>query len=235
MSLYRIKVLFKLGIEDLTKNMNVFIYILIPLGFALLYANMGMGEDPNYLMQLCMMLNMAMVPVALMSTIIAEEKEKNTLRTLTLNNVKGTEILFAKALICLLFIVVNNILMSAIIGIPKEHFLATQIIGLFVGLAIIFFGAIVGLLAKNQMSAGLLSLPFMLVFMAPIFTSMIGDVADKIAQIIPTDAMVTLINDVYTNTFSIQNSLVPIIVIAVWLILGIIIFNLMYKKIGVDN
>lgn len=235
MSMYKVKALFKLGIEDLTKNLNVFIYILIPLGFALLYANMGMGDDTNYLIQLCMILNMAMVPVALMSTVIAEEKEKNTLRTLTLNNVKGIEILFAKALICLLFVIINNILMSAIIGVPKEYFLSIQIIGLFVGLAIIFFGAIVGLLAKNQMSAGLLSLPFMLVFMAPIFTSMIGDVADKIAQIIPTDAMVTLINDVCTNSFSMQNSLIPIIVIAVWLILGVIVFNLVYKKVGVDN
>ena len=31
MRFYKIKALFKLGIEDLSKNMNVFIYVFMPL------------------------------------------------------------------------------------------------------------------------------------------------------------------------------------------------------------
>ena len=44
MRFYKVKALFKLGIEDLFKNMNVFIYVLMPLGFALLYSNIGGGS-----------------------------------------------------------------------------------------------------------------------------------------------------------------------------------------------
>ena len=80
--------------------MNVFVYVLMPIPFALLYSNISAGNS-EYLFSLCILLNIAMVPVALMGTVIAEEKEKNTLRTLMLNNVQGTEILFAKAAICL--------------------------------------------------------------------------------------------------------------------------------------
>ena len=86
MSIKKIGILFKLGLEDLTKNLNVFIYVLFPVLFALLYSNLDTLTN-NFTFSLCVLLNIAMVPIALMGTIIAEEKEKNTLRTLMLNNV----------------------------------------------------------------------------------------------------------------------------------------------------
>ena len=77
MRVYKLKALFKLGIEDLVKNMNVFVYIIMPLAFAFLYSNMD-TLPKDFVFSLCMVLNLSMVPVALMGTIIAEEKEKNT-------------------------------------------------------------------------------------------------------------------------------------------------------------
>jgi len=77
MKFYKIKALFKLGLEDLLKNMNVLIYIIMPIGFALLYSNMkDMPQD--FAFSLCVLMMLSMVPIALMGTIIAEEKEKNT-------------------------------------------------------------------------------------------------------------------------------------------------------------
>lgn len=235
MRFYKVKALFKLGIEDLFKNMNVFIYVLMPLGFALLYSNIG-GGSAESLFALCVLLNIAMVPVALMGTVIAEEKEKNTLRTLMLNDVKGSEILFAKAIICMLFVLVNDILMYFIFGLPMSSFLVYQGITLLVGLAVIFFGAFVGLLAKNQMSAGLLSLPFMVLFMAPMFVAMFGnDLATKISSLLPTDAMMTILTKVSENSVSLSSVGIPLIVIIAWFVLSIIFFNIAYKKVGVDN
>ena len=196
MSIKKIGILFKLGLEDLTKNLNVFIYVLFPVLFALLYSNLDTLTN-NFTFSLCVLLNIAMVPIALMGTIIAEEKEKNTLRTLMLNNVKAMEVLIAKALICLLFVVLDNILIYFLAGLPLANFLSYQLVGLFVGLAVIFFGAVVGLLAKNQMSAGLLSTPFMLILMAPIFMAMIDNkVISKISSFLPTDAMMTIFHNI---------------------------------------
>ena len=171
-----------------------------------------------------------------MGTVIAEEKEKNTLRTLMLNDVKGSEILFAKAIICMLFVLVNDILMYFIFGLPMSSFLVYQGITLLVGLAVIFFGAFVGLLAKNQMSAGLLSLPFMVLFMAPMFVAMFGnDLATKISSLLPTDAMMTILTKVSENSVSLSSVGIPLIVIIAWFVLSIIFFNIAYKKVGVDN
>lgn len=235
MRFYKIKALLKLGLQDLLKNANVLIYIILPIGFAFLYSSMDtMPKD--FCFALCVLLSLAMVPVALMGTVIAEEKEKNTLRTLMLNDVKASEILIAKALICLMFVVINNILIYYICGLSLTNFLTYQLIGLFTGLAIIFFGAVVGLLAKNQMSAGLLSMPFMLLLMAPLFISMLeSKVLTKLSSLLPTDAMMSLFTAISATKYTFKSVGIPIIVIASWFIISYILFNIVYKKVGLDN
>ena len=168
MRFYKIKALFKLGMEDLTKNINVLIYIIMPICLAFLYSNMD-AMPTGYVFTLCVLLTLAMVPIALMGTIIAEEKEKNTLRTLMLNDVKPSEFLLSKALLCMLFVMVDNVVIYLITGLSMSTFISYQLIALFTGVSVIFFGALIGLLSKNQMCAGLLSTRFMLVFMAPLF------------------------------------------------------------------
>lgn len=235
MKFYKLKALFKLGIQDLTKNVNVFVYIIMPLAFALLYANMDTLSN-DFVFSLCMLLNLSMVPVALMGTIIAEEKEKNTLRTLMLHDVSATEILFAKALICMLFVMLNNILMFFIVGFSMNQFPAYQTVGFFVSLAVIFFGALVGLLAKNQMSAGLLSIPFMAIFMAPLFIQMTkSKLASNISSVLPTDAMMKIFDAIPKNHVSISSIGKELFVIGIWLVLGVVFFRIVYKKVGVDN
>jgi len=235
MKFHKIKALLKLGLEDLMKNMNVFIYILMPLGFAFFYSNIN-GLSKEYAFALCIILNLAMVPIALMGTIIAEEKEKNTLRTLMLNNVKPMEILFSKAMLCMMFVMINHVLIYFIIGLPKTTFIVYQLVALLTGFAIVFFGAFVGLLAKNQMSAGLLSMPFMLVFMAPLFGMMIENhTIHKIISFIPTDAMTTIFTNVTNHTMNISTVGLPFVVILSWMILSILLFYFTFKKVGIDN
>lgn len=235
MRLYKVKALFKLGMEDLLKNLNVFIYVILPIAFAFLYANMG-NTAKEYLFSICTLLTLSMVPVALMGTIIAEEKEKNTLRTLMLNDVKASEILFAKAMICMLFVVIDNLLIYFILELPMDHFILYQLVSFVTGLAVILFGAFVGLLAKNQMSAGLLSMPFMIIFMAPMFIMMFKDkLAETISSLLPTDAMMELFLCITKNTLTISKIGIPCMIIGVWLVLSIILFQFAYKKVGVDN
>ena len=230
-----LKALFKLGMEDLIKNINILIYIIIPIFFAFIYSNMDMLSK-GYVFTLCVLLTLAMVPVALMGTIIAEEKEKNTLRTLMLNDVKPTEFLVSKVLLCMLFVMVDNVLIYFIIGLPIKTFIIYQLITLFTSVSLIFFGALIGLLSKNQMSAGLLSTPFMLVFMAPLFSVLIeSEIINKIISLIPTDAMMKIFENLDKSQMQLSNIAFPIGVIAVWIVLSIILFQIVYKKVGVDN
>ena len=235
MRFYKIKALFKLGMEDLTKNINVLIYIIMPICLAFLYSNMD-AMPTGYVFTLCVLLTLAMVPIALMGTIIAEEKEKNTLRTLMLNDVKPSEFLLSKALLCMLFVMVDNVVIYLITGLSMSTFISYQLIALFTGVSVIFFGALIGLLSKNQMSAGLLSTPFMLVFMAPLFSALIErKIINKIISIIPTDAMMKIFENLDKNQMQLSNIAFPIGVIIGWIVLSIILFQIVYKKVGVDN
>lgn len=235
MRFYKIKALFKLGMEDLTKNINVLIYIIMPICLAFLYSNMD-AMPTGYVFTLCVLLTLAMVPIALMGTIIAEEKEKNTLRTLMLNDVKPSEFLLSKALLCMLFVMVDNVVIYLITGLSMSTFISYQLIALFTGVSVIFFGALIGLLSKNQMSAGLLSTPFMLVFMAPLFSALIeSKIINKIISFIPTDAMMKIFENLDKNQMQLSNIAFPIGVIIGWIVLSIILFQIVYKKVGVDN
>lgn len=235
MRFYKVKALFKLGLEDLLKNMNVLIFVILPLGFALLYSRMD-DMPQGYVFSLCILMNLSMVPVALMGTIIAEEKEKNTLRTLILNNVKATEILFSKALICMLFVIINNILIYFIVSLPMSTFALYELVALFVSCAVIFLGAVVGLFSKNQMSAGLLSMPFMLILMAPLFVQMVENkVFENIVRVLPTDAMMKTFSHISENSMNFSNVGVPLLIITAWFVGSIVAFNIAYKKVGVDN
>ena len=236
MRVYKMKALFKLGIEDLTKNISVFVYVLFPLLFALLYGNLDTGMPENYVYSFCVLMNLAMIPVTLMGTVIAEEKEKNTLRTLMLNDVRAGEIMLAKALICMLFVVTDNVIMYFILGLSLDKFVLYQLVGLYAGLSVIFFGAFVGIFARNQMSAGLMSMPFMFLFMAPFFIEMFHNkIADRISSLLPTDAMMTLFESISGNKLGWSAVGMPVIVIGVWLVISIVMYKLAFKKVGMDN
>ena len=57
-----------------------------------------MFKNPNVLLMLGVMMNLCLTPLSVLGMMIAEEKEKNTMRTLMLCNVTGGEFLAAKTL-----------------------------------------------------------------------------------------------------------------------------------------
>lgn len=117
-----------------------------------------------------------------------------------------------------------------------ESILIYQAIAFACGLAVVLFGAVVGLLAKNQMSAGLLSMPFMVILMAPMFIEIMGnETVKKIARLLPTDAMATMFAGVTQNEYTFDTMGSPALVIAGWFVISAILFALLYKKVGVDN
>lgn len=236
MNWYKVKAIFKLGIKDILKNSQTIVLIILPLFFAILYSNMDFGGamSKEYLLVLCTILNIAMIPVSLMGMIIAEEKEKNTLRTLMLSNVSSTEFLLSKALICFAFMLVTNSIIYFVVGLSVDYYLPYLIISMGVTLAVIFFGAIVGILSKNQMSTGVTSTPLMLIFMMPIFFVGGDTIVSKIFRFVPTSSMIELL-EIVMDTKKYADMVFPIVVTIGWVILGAILFKIIFKRKGFDN
>ena len=104
---------------DLIKNPTMFVVCLMPIGFMLLYrfvigdaatsAGVTMGElaaaseeIATFMLgsSLCMTIGMVASMIVLYG--IAEEKEKHTLRTLMLANVRASEVVISKSSVALL-------------------------------------------------------------------------------------------------------------------------------------
>ena len=234
----KIATLFKKDFRDTSKNMNVMILLLLPPFFALLYSLVdfgGMYLDSRFVLLLTVLMNVSLVPVSFLATIIAEEKEKNTLRTLMLSNVTAGEFLLSKALLTFLYMQAVNVILYFLTRQPADGVGRFLLVTSLSCICVILIGACMGMIAKDQMSTGVISVPFsMLLLLPPMFGQMNESVA-RFARFIPSDAMIKLIFGGDTGGGWMETALFQVVVIALWTIAAGIVFTLIFRRKQLDN
>ena len=122
---------------------------------------------------------MAMAPLTAMSAIIAEEKEKNTLRVLMMSNVKPGQYLTGIGAYVWIISMIGSVLFA--VSFPAADmpfFFLVMGVGFLISIVI---GAVIGITAKNQMSAGSVGAMAMIILsfipMFAMFNEGIGAVA----------------------------------------------------------
>lgn len=164
---------------------NVIIVPIMILGITILmrfvYGAMMDGKElPAQLLatvlNLGLTMNITMTGTFVTSAALAEEKEKHTLRMLMTSSVNGIEFFLGSIIPPFIEIMILNIALIPISGI----FLASIPLGMYLlatALASItscILGMLLGIYAKNQMSASTLTTPVILVFMLiPSFSAFI--------------------------------------------------------------
>ncbi|HJF31095.1 MAG TPA: ABC transporter permease [Sporosarcina psychrophila] len=174
-SIRRINAIFQKDFKDISRNSAVSVTALMPLIIAFALGKMGdeIAIDAHY-----MVINFTMVIVGsfVQCSLIAEEKEKNTLRGLMLSPASTLEILGGKSLLSLIATMIIIVIGAFLTGYRPENTFVIAIAILFSSLFFIGLGTLLGLLAKSVMEASVIILPFMFVFG---FGSMITMFADK--------------------------------------------------------
>lgn len=225
----KVRPLFRKDIRDLSKNANCLIIAILPVLFTFLYKNMnfgGEGMPPEMVLTFGLLMNSALMPISVMAMSIAEEKEKNTLRTLMLSNVSAAEFLLSKFLMIFLVTQLINLVVYAIAGtelMPIVRFLLVTSCSIAPP---ILLGALVGILSKNQMSTGTLSAPLALLLLMPAIFGQIDEGIAKFARFTPTMAMMNLLNR--------QDEAMAVAVLIGWTILSAALFALAYRKKRLD-
>ncbi|SDO54537.1 ABC transporter permease [Alkalicoccus daliensis] len=173
-SIERMYAIFAKDLKDLSKNMFVLSTAVMPLFFALLF---GRGDVvPLEIHFLVINLTFATVASFVQGALIAEEKEKNTLRGLMMSPANTAEILIGKSLVSAGLTVVTLILCIRMMNFsPAEPVI---LYGAMV-LALIFFlllGTMLGLLARTLIEASVIIIPIMFIFgMGNIFTGFFAE------------------------------------------------------------
>ena len=222
-------------------NKNMLIMILLPIGFAVLYQTIfgdvkEAGMPRNFVLTLCELLNLSAIPLTGLAMMVAEEKEKNTLRVLMLSDVSALEYIFSKIISVLVLMELITIVIFFITATQLSYLPMFLLVTTVTSISMLLFGSVVGLLSKDQMSTSTLSTPLMILFLIPPMFQNMNEVIDKIASIVPTTRMMAIINDAM-NGMSIlsQEHLLDFGIILAWILLGVVTFAMMYRRKGFDN
>ena len=128
-----------------------------------------------------------MAPFVTTASIIAEEKEKNTLRVLMMADVKPWQYLIGIGLYVMAICMVGACVMS--VGLPsvdRGFFVLVMCIGFVIS---IIAGACVGIISRNQMMATSLTMPFMMIFSFAPMLSMFNESIKKYSTVVFTQQL----------------------------------------------
>lgn len=186
-SIKRVRAIITKDWKDLIKNYYILISILLPLGFAFMISRLG-TDDAS---MLSMPINIALVMTGafVQASMMAEEKEKSTLRVLLLSPATTLEIMMGKSVLSAVItsiVVAGSIIISGI-KVPGLFFLSIMII-----LSLIIFislGTIIGLISRTVMETSIVGLPILVIFIyGSVFGSMFdSSVVTKIITYLPTE------------------------------------------------
>lgn len=235
-SISRVNALLKKEIKDLVKNINVLIMFMFPIIFCIIYSNLVGGNIlGSQVLIMCVGLNLTLISSFVIAMLIAEEKEKNTLRTLMLSAVSPLEFFTGKVLITFLTSEIINVAMFFIVGVDAKYFGKYILITTLVVFSMIGIGAIIGLIAPNQMATGVVGTPVLMIFyMIPMFAE-INKTLTKIAEFLPNYNMNLMLKRVFKGEAIGTGSTYSLAMILGWIIIAAVAFAYTYNKIGLDK
>ena len=245
-------------VTDMLKNPTMIVCIVMPVAFVLLYryimGNVGgsmgmmggadMGADADMetveglityvLLNTALCMTIGMTSSAMLVYGLAEEKEKHTLRTLMLANVSAGQVALAKGLVSLAAILVVAVACFALTGVSWQFFggfIAFAAVG---SVPIILLGLVLGLAARDQMTAGLYSMPILVISLVPLFTTFAPE-AEFVAGLTPLGGVCDLLLLMIEGNLMSADALVPVAVTLAWTVAGALAFKLLYRKLAQDN
>lgn len=231
MNTQRIAAIFEKDYKDFLKNSSLLVTSAIPVFLAIIYSQMDNSGDMSFIIFTVLGISFATVTTGTMITMIAEEKEKNTLRGLIQSPASYMDIIIGKSLFTTVLTIVALGLSLLFVGI--EPLLETRmIIGtILLFIFFLFLGIGVGLFAKTLASTYVYITPIMFLFgFTPMFLLLDFFVNNKIASTIieyfPLTQLIEL-ND--------TSSWMPIGVIALWVLASIVFVFIFFKRASKDD
>lgn len=220
---------------------NFIIMPIFSIGFTFLMkaiygaATKGAFDMSAYALALGVLMNILMEGVYCTAAALAEEKEKNTLRTLMTSSVNGLEFFLGSLIPVVLMSTVVNVLCALIagfeMGLPQWiPYLAITVACSAISAVI---GMIFGIFAKDQVTTGTITTPAILVFMMiPMFCGF-SETLEKISGLLFTGI-------IFNTIANLAGGIAPIdvkgsIILATELILSVIVFLLLYRKNGFER
>ena len=214
--------------------------LLITGALRVLYGNIAKGEIPEFITQLLLNIglsfNIGMTGIFLISAMVAEEKENNTLRVLMTSSVTAREFFFASVIPPFAVMIVVNLLLIPISGIRIDgvNLLIYLIISSVAGFISCMIGMTIGIYAKSQVNASTLAMPVLLIItMIPTFASF-SPVLDHISEYLFVGIVTEMVSQMILTGIA-SLSLKHYLVLLGEIILVGIVFRMAYYRNGYEK
>lgn len=182
----RISSMIWLRTQQLISNMQYLILVVMPYGFAYLYKaflSEG-GGSSEYILFMCLPMLFSISMGNLLTSIIAEEKEKNNLKVLSLSGISGPEYIIGSLFYPILIGISGIILMPLMLGeiTLANDYIDYLIISVITAGIIALINLLVAINVNTLNQAQIISLPIMLLTMLLPMLSLMDSTVKTINQ-----------------------------------------------------
>jgi ABC-2 type transport system permease protein len=228
-SIKRVSAIVRKEYMDLMKNYQMAIMGIVPIILAVVYSKMNIME-PGALASMLIMMTLIMVPTTIQANMIAEEKEKDTLRGLMLSPANVAEVLTGKSFITIVY--------TAAVCVACLFIIEVQVNALFMALVIlvgiisfICIGTFVGLMVNSVSVMNTILLPMMFALM---FGAMFaGSVENEMAKMVLDNLITSQI--IESSTLVVEGEGLDkiahnLLVMGVWFAVSLVACIIVYRK-----
>lgn len=232
-SIKRVNAIFQKDFKDFSRNLAVSVVIFMPLLIAALYGRMGVDTLQAHYM--IINLTFAMVATYVQCCLIAEEKEKNTLRGLMLSPASTFEILGGKSLLTFVMTIIIIILSAMLSDYQPANLLIVSSAILLSSFFYIALGTMLGLWAKSVMESSVIVLPVLGIFSFGSFAVPLAEKYSilKAAEYLPSVQLIEIASKVETGA-GFGDVAAQFGIIFLWVLAAIILTVAVYRKRMVD-
>ncbi|MFP7201957.1 ABC transporter permease [Lysinibacillus halotolerans] len=233
MNFSRIQAIFIKDYKEFSRNYAVSIMVLLPLIMAFIYNKTGVNNLQAYFLPIN--LTFSSVTAFVQCCLIAEEKERNTLRSLMLSPATLLDILLGKSLLVLSISALTVLLSIFLVGYKPGNWL---ILGIALFLSIVFYtglGTLGALFTKTILEASVVILPIILLFSFGPFVTVLAEKipALQVAEWLPSTQIILLAASI-EGSYTSFDVLIPIMTILIWAIITWLFTFFLYKRRMVD-
>lgn len=218
--------------KDTLKNKTILIqFLMFPMMTIIMENAIEIENMPeHFFATLFASMFIGMAPLTAMSSIISEEKEKDTLRVLLMSNVKPSAYLAGVGIYVFLMCMIGAVIIAFAGGYQGKaiwSFILVMAVGIIVS---VMTGAVIGTMSKNQMMATSVMMPVMMIFSFVPMLSMFNETIEKIGKVIYTQQISRMLNSVSELKVTAEQMLV----IGITVVCAFGLFLLAYKKCGLE-
>ncbi|PEE65635.1 ABC transporter permease [Bacillus thuringiensis] len=231
-SMRRVSAIFRKEVQDFKTNSQVLLMAFLPIILSFLFSRFGVGKE---MLGITTITAFLFVAGFVQSMVIAEEKEKHTLRVLMLSPASSVEVLLGKSILtaCLTLgiCIVNLFILDQFIG----NLLLLGFIFLCGTILFIVIGTMIGLLAASVPQTSIIGMPILMtMYLAVQFEPMVENkVIKTMIGYLPTSHIVKALNSLVGGAgFSGISG--HVLNVAIWLIIALIACLIVYKKKQMD-